>query len=324
MHLGLHTLFIVACFLIMTSCSEKPTTASDQLGITSDKTKRVFNAHMHAARLGMDDAIYRETVLAEMDGNNIEKSVLHISEPGDIEDWVLAAPDRFLAGPVFPCWTNENGTRSSCDWDGGNWPDLDWLRTQYESGVLKVMGEMFFVYAGIAPDDSRMDPYWALAEELDIPVAVHINRGPPPDTPSRPAGCCPDYNAGLGNPALLRPVLEKHPKLRIWLQHAGFPAMPMFDDIDYLEETYALMQDYPSVYADMTALNSVPPSFVHEAAVKDFLERGFIDRLMMGTDNWEASPIITRYEGFEFLSDEQKRGILYENASRFFRLKESE
>ena len=75
-----------------------------------------------------------------------------------------------------------------------------------------------------------------------------------------------------------------------------------------------------NVYVDMTALNSVPPAFVHEDAVKQFLERGFIDRIMMGTDNWEAKPIITRYENFEFLTQEQKHGILYGNAMRFFRL----
>ena len=280
----------------------------------------LINAHFHSALLGMDDAAYLETVLAEMDAHNFTRSVLHIAEPSDLEDWVDAAPGRFLAGPAFPCWHNETGALDKCDWNGAAWPDLDWMRENYVSGRMQVMGEMLFVYAGIAPTDPQMAPYWALAEELGVPVAIHINRGPPANSPIRPAGCCPNFNADYGNPALLRPVLEQHPELKIWLQHAGFPAMPIFDDIDYLEETYALLADYPNIYVDMTALNAAAPPHVHAAAVQDFIDRGFGDRIMMGTDNWEAAPILERYNAFEFLTESQLRAILHDNAARFFGL----
>lgn len=279
----------------------------------------IVNAHMHAAFLAMDDAAYRERVLQEMDAQNITRSVLHMNEESDIEDWVDAAPGRFLAGPSFPCWQNEDGT-SSCNWNGENWPDLDWMRENYRAGKMQIMGEMFFVYTGVAPNDPRMDPYWALAAELDIPVAVHVNRGPPPDSPVRPPGCCPNFDPELGNPALLRPILEQYPDLKIWIQHAGFPALPMLDNIDYLEETFALLEDYPNIYVDMTALNAAVPAPIHAAAVEDFLNRGFGDRIMMGTDNWPAEQVIARYESFEFLSDSQRRDILHDNAARFFDL----
>lgn len=285
----------------------------------SNAETAIINAHFHSAFLHMDDAAYRDEVLAEMDAHNIAWSVLHLNEKSDVEDWVEAAPGRFLAGPSFPCWQNQDGS-SSCSWDGENWPDLDWLRSEYASGRLKIMGEMFFVYTGVSPDDPRMQPYWALAEEFDIPVAVHINRGPPPDSPVRPAGCCPDFDASLGSPALLRPVLERHPDLKIWLQHAGFPALPMLDNIDYLEETYALLGDYPDVYVDMSALNAAVPAPIHAAALQQFLDRGFGDRNMMGTDNWPAQDVIARYEGFEFLSEAQRRAIFHDNAARFFGL----
>ncbi|MEM8985278.1 MAG: amidohydrolase family protein [Pseudomonadota bacterium] len=278
----------------------------------------IINSHLHSAYLHMEDADYLQTVVAEMNRHDIARSVLHINEPSDLEDWVDAAPGRFLAGPTFPCWKNAEGAQAYCDWDGGAWPDLDWMRENYLSGRMRVMGEMMFVYAGVAPTDARMEPYWALAAELNIPVAVHINRGPPPNSPSRRPGCCPDFNADYGNPALLRPVLEKHPDLKIWLQHAGFPALPMFDDIDYLEETYALLADYPNVFVDMTALNAAVPPPVHEAAVRAFVVRGFGGRIMMGTDNWEAAPIIERYDAFDFLSADEKRAILHGNAARFF------
>ncbi len=305
---------IVLSVFLSVNCAE----STPHLNSDVANSPELINSHFHSAYLGMNDASYRTDVIAEMDQFNFTKSVLHINEPSDLEDWVDAAPGRFLAGPAFPCWKTESGEPASCDWDGTDWPDLDWMRSNYESGRMKVMGEMLFVYAGVAPDDPRMAPYWALAEEMNIPVAVHINRGPPPDSPSRPTGCCPDYDADLGNPALLRPVLEEYPGLKIWLQHAGFPALSMLDDIDYLDETYALLKDYPNVFVDMTALNAAIPAPIHETAVRQFVERGFEDRIMLGTDNWEAGPIIERYASFEFLSDEQRRAIFHDNAARFF------
>lgn len=186
-----------------------------------------------------------------------------------------------------------------------------------------MLGELLLVYAGVPPTSERMAPYWALAEELDLPVAIHINRGPPPGTPSRPTGCCPEFDPDLGDPALLVPVLERHPGLRLILQHAGFPALPNLGDISYLEATFELLAAYPNLYVDMTALNAVPPAPIHIGAVREFRRRGFIDRLMVGTDNWPAGPIIERYREIDFLTDAELMGVLGDNARRFFRLDEA-
>lgn len=51
------------------------------------------------------------------------------------------------------------------------------MRELFESGDFAVLGEVSNQYAGIAPDDERMEPYWALAEELGIPVAIHMGDG---------------------------------------------------------------------------------------------------------------------------------------------------
>ncbi len=303
--------------LIVSSCTAP---ADEAVSGSGSEKPPVFNAHLHSAFVSMDDAAYLQDMLAEMDATGITQSVLFINEASDIADWGEAAPGRFLLGPSFPCVALRADGGQSCNWDGADWPDIDWLRAQYQSGALRVMGEMLFIYAGVAPTDARMEPYWALAAELDIPVGVHINRGPPKDSPSRPAGCCPNFDPDLGDPSLLRPVLEKHPTLKIWLQHSGFPAMPVFDNIDYMEETFSLLSDYPNVYVDMTALHSVAPPPVHEAAMRAFLERGFLDRVMFATDNWEAIPIIERYEAMDFLSADQKRAVFYGNAARFFNL----
>lgn len=51
-------------------------------------------------------------------------------------------------------------------------------------------------YLGLTLADERFEPYFALAEELDIPVGVHLGEGPP----GGPHVGEPTYRAALGNP----------------------------------------------------------------------------------------------------------------------------
>ena len=51
------------------------------------------------------------------------------------------------------------------------------------------LGEIGAQYEGIAPNDPKMEPYWALAEELDIPVGLHTGLAPA----RTPYTCCPKF-----------------------------------------------------------------------------------------------------------------------------------
>ena len=53
------------------------------------------------------------------------------------------------------------------------------LRRHFETGDFQALGEIAIQYEGIALGDERMEPYWALAEELEIPVALHLGEGYP-------------------------------------------------------------------------------------------------------------------------------------------------
>jgi predicted TIM-barrel fold metal-dependent hydrolase len=77
-------------------------------------------------------------------------------------------------------------------------PDVSVLREDYRLGRLGVMGELGLPYVGVAPDDPLMEPYWALAEELNMPVGVHAALAPP----NTPYQCCPKFRNSLGNPAV--------------------------------------------------------------------------------------------------------------------------
>ena len=121
-------------------------------------------------------------------------------------------------------------------------PPPEVLREAFARGDLQVMGEIAAQYHGLDPSDEWFEPYLALAEEFDIPVGIHTGLAPP----GAAYGCCPKFEIGLGNPLALEPMLKHHPKLRVWLMHAGWP---------FLAETKALLYMYPQVHADVSVIN---------------------------------------------------------------------
>ncbi len=279
----------------------------------------VIDVHRHASWPGADDQPALEAAMAEMDANGIMLSLLYVNEPGDRVGWLEAAPGRFIGGPALPCPVTRAAPHYRCFAETQGWPAPEWLERGLRRGQVGLIGEMLFVYAGVSPVDPRMSPYWDLAARYDVPVAVHINRGPPADSRVRRDGaCCPDFDGEMGNPALLRPVLERHPQLRIILQHVGTGRAP--DSLPFDQETIALLTDYPLVHLDLSILNSLAPAEVHERELRRLIDAGFGDRIMFGTDGQPASPILRRLEEIAWLTADQRRAILYDNAARFLRL----
>ena len=133
-------------------------------------------------------------------------------EPALMERWLRAAPDRIIPGSDLrlPGTPGHKHTAPRT---------VEELRKLHAAGRLKVLGEVMAQYEGVDANDPRLEPFFALAEELDVPVAFHLGPGGP-DTPYGPD---PAYRAGRGSPLQLEPVLIRHPKLRIYVMHAGYP-----------------------------------------------------------------------------------------------------
>ena len=70
----------------------------------------------------------------------------------------------------------------------------------------------------------------------------------------------------------------------------------------------------------MTILNSLAPAEAHERELRRLVDAGFGDRIMFGTDGQPAGPILRRLEEIRWLTTDQRRAILYDNAARFLRL----
>ena len=229
--------------------------------------------------------------------------VLSGPEPDRIAAWEAAAPGR-----VIPALILEFGGA------GANFSP-DSLRNLHTAGRLAVLGEVVNQYAGIAPDDERMEPYWALAEELDIPVGIHVGTGPPGVIYLGAQG----YRARLHSPLTMEEVLVRHTRLRVYVMHAGYP---MLDDM------LAVLYAHPQVYVDVGVIVFTQPRPAFYLYLRGIMEAGFGNRVMFGSDQMVWPGVIERavavIEEAPFLSEEQKRDILYHNAARFLRLTEEE
>jgi predicted TIM-barrel fold metal-dependent hydrolase len=248
-----------------------------------------------------------EAYVAEMERYNI---VLAVGS-GELE-MVAAmksrAQDRFLGGIEFPRYTTPENNRLEY------WPDIDELRQLYESDQLQIMGEITAQYAGVAPNDPKLEPYYALAEELDIPFCLHTGFGPP----MSPYMGDPDFRMRYGNPLLLEDVLVRHPDLRIYIAHGGYP---------FIEETIALMMMYQQVYVDISAINWLLTPEEFHAYLQQLMDARLGKRIMFGTDQmiWPETVgmSIEAIESATFLTEEQKQDIFFNNAADFLKLDKS-
>ncbi len=193
----------------------------------------------------------------------------------------------------------------------GKLPPLATLRRLHAAGKLKALSEITTQYAGIAPDDPRLEPYFALAEELDIPVGIHLGPGPP----GTAYFATPGYRAAAGDPLRLESVLVRHPRLRLYAMHAGWP---MGDAM------IAMLYAHPQLYVDIAVLDWTFPEASFHAYLKRLIDAGFERRILFGSDNmvWPDAigTAIDRVKALPFLSERQKQLILHDNAARFLRL----
>jgi hypothetical protein len=242
-----------------------------------------------------DSDSLREQTLRMLAQHNIVKAVASGLDQSIIDRWRAAGPDRIIPALVLvhPLST-------------------DSIRARVKRGSISVLGEAVWQYQGIAPDDKRLEPYWALAEELDVPVGIHLGPGPPGVGREMP------YRARLGDPLLLEDVLTRHPRLRLYVMHAGWPMG---------DRMLALLTAFPQVYVDIALINTLLPRPAFHAYLRRLIDAGFGRNIMYGSDQavWPTliGSSLEAIETAEFLSRAEKRDILCANAARFLRLQPS-
>lgn len=245
---------------------------------------------------------YLKDVVAELEQLNVTAVVF--GDPESVQKWRDAAPGRVIPGTSF-----NNGL------EPGARVALEELRKSFTANGFKMMGEIGLQYEGLSPSDPSVDAYFALAEELDIPVAIHMGTG----GSGRANVAMPRFRGSMGNPLLLEELLARHPKLRVQVMHAGYP---MIDNM------LTLLQANSHVYVDLAGLIWSYPLKEVNRYIERLVDAGFEDRVMFGTDQM-AWPKLMAYsigviQSADYLTPKQKRSILYDNAARFLRLEASQ
>ena len=272
----------------------------------------VIDVHVHSTNTSPQQALER------MKSLNIRFLVVS-SLTSDLPQWASALDAaQFLPALVFPCADGRAPiTGRPCFDSGTELPDVTWLSGELKAGRIKAFGELSPQYLGLSPADSRMEPYWQLAEQFDLPVGIHMGPGPPGiayDASPVPFKS-PAYRMAMSDPLLLEEVLLRHKRLRLFVMHAGWPQ---------LERMIALMYAHPNVYVDVAALQALMPRPAYSRHLRGLVEAGFGKRIMFGSDfPDQAGPGIDAIWGADFLSAEQKTDILCNNAVRFLRLNSS-
>jgi predicted TIM-barrel fold metal-dependent hydrolase len=292
--------------------------ASCPLAAAQPPARRIIDVHMHAAptddpRFGTtwtspltgrvmtaapDEATQMLASLEAMRRLNIVKAVVSADQPEAVRRWKERAPERVILGYGFA--------------DVGK-VDLAFLRREHAAGRLQVIGEVGPQYDGVTPDDPRLEAIYALAEELDVPLAVHLHPGPP-GAPYPPFGMT-KMRARNGRPLLLEEPLVRHPKLRLYVMHAGWP---------FLDEMKALLYAHPQVYVDLGVIDWSQPALEFHRYLRGLVEAGYGKRIMFGSDQMVWPQVIdlavAAVESADYLTAEQKDDIFYNNAARFLRL----
>jgi len=250
------------------------------------------------AQAASDEAVLRESLAA------LERYNIHAVTSGAlerVEQWRKAAPARII--PAISFLADEPRTPAQ-------------LRELFGAGRFAVFAEIGAQYRGLLLSDPSLEPFFALAEELDIPVGVHLGEGPPGGVH---VGGNPDYRVALGHPLQLEPVLIRHPRLRLYVMHFGSP---------FVDEMIALMYSHPQVYVDVAQNDWGFPRAHFYSQLKRLVDAGFGKRILWGSDQmiWPRAieVSIDTIEKAPFLSAEQKRDIFFNNAARFLRLSPTE
>ncbi|MEJ0088020.1 MAG: amidohydrolase family protein [Pseudomonadota bacterium] len=245
-----------------------------------------------------DDAVMRES-LAALERRNIFAVT---SGPLEVvEKWRAAAPRRVIPAISFLTEPARNPAE---------------LRKLFAAGKFAVFAEIGAQYRGLQLDHASLEPFFALAEELDIPVGVHLGEGPPGGPH---VGGYTDYRAALGNPLQLESVLVKHPKLRLYVMHYGSP---------FVDDMIALLYSHPQVFVDVAQNDWGFPRAHFYSQLERLVDAGFGKRILWGSDQmvWPGTieVAIDTIEKAPFLTPAQKRDIFYNNAARFLRLTPAE
>lgn len=310
------TLVSCAVFLLLYSCNS----ATIKSFFNSDNQNQeyhgpIIDMHIHAFHKG--NPLFGMTHPPTLRG----KTYIGVSSPKELQEKTL---EKFNQHNIVKAVVTNGQLWKTEQNDGiliahNTTKSIEDLKQLYKSNQLQVIAEMAPFYTGIQANDSTLLPYFALAQDLNIPVGFHILPGGPNYGIRFLPKMLGDMRAKNANPLQLEEVLVQFPKLRVYIGHGGWP---------YIEDVKALMYMYPNVYVDISVLNWILPQKEFENYLKSLITAGFGKRILFGSDQmvWPETidDAVQSVNSAQFLSYEQKEDIFFDNAAEFLQLEEQE
>ena len=263
---------------------------------------RVPNPITGAPMTATTEDSHRRAIMEQMRRYNVVAAVVssaHATATPVLQRYTSISSLRFLPGIAF---------------DAPNEVSPEWIRSEHRAGRLAVIGEIGAPYAGFSAGDSAYGPFFTLAEELDIPIAVHVGSAGGGATYTG----SPKYRMEFNRPLRLEDMLARHPRARVQMMHAGWP---------FTDETVALMRLHPHVYVDLGVIDWTQSRAEFHRHLRRLIDAGFEKRIMFGSDAmvWPEAigMAVEAVDAAPFLTREHKRDIFCRNAARFLKLSPS-
>ena len=266
-----------------------------------------------------------EEVIKIYDEINVEKGVLLpiSAAEGQLTPMTSEAikyvadkyPDRFL----WFCNVDPRAMQNDDKTDFGE------ILSFYKGMGAKGIGE---ITCQIYADDPKLDNLYSYAEELELPVLIHIS---------------PKFDLGygivdeLGLPRL-ESMLKKHPKLKILGHSQCFWSEISGDNTDEIRNTYPkgkvcdgriadLLREYPNLYCDLSAGSGANAMMRDPEYCYRFFEE-FSDRILYGCDicattnthQYEFSDFLDKMMTEKAVSEDTYRKIVRDNAIELLKL----
>ena len=327
-------LFVLPCFSYSIAAQEIDTTMTFEeyepestLVIPGEMVKKAkfpfVDVHNHQRRMANSDL---KAIAAEMDSLNMKVMVNLSGGSGErLKEMVEAAekqvPGRFL---VF----------ANIDFDGMDEPDwtartVRQLEEDVKNGAkgLKIFKNLGLTVTDsegnrIQTDDPRLDPVWAKAGELGIPVLIHTGEPAifwaPVDEknerwlemkqfPSRHRGDTTKFPSWEVVMKEQWNVFRKHPETTFINAHMGW----MANDLARLGKH---LDEFPNVYTEIGAILAElgrQPRFAKEWFIK------YQDRVMFGKDTWRPEEY---YVYFRVLESDDEYFDYYRRRHAFWKM----
>lgn len=183
--------------------------------------------------------------------------------------------------------------------------DVDWAVQELERVAKKGLRSLLIKWEaeGKVPLRDRIyDPIWARAQEMDIPITLHINGGsaldpfhihdpeelsPPDDAPRQMLGLFSEVQTVLANEFIFGTILDRFPRLKLVSAEYEISWIPYFQfRMDQMQEDFAGRMPLPKLRmrASDYMRTQVYHGFIDDPNAMSALPSVGVDQVVWGSD----------------------------------------